>query len=428
MRDMAKKRSYGTLASEHQPLMQTRQIRQEKRLRISTGFPLRYKFYGGLGVSLLLICFIAWTGNYRASAGSPTRTPTGPSRDIRHNGQLPVYLWLVEHDPDTHDQALATLKSLYTADKSLTNTSDGCNSITDTSIWNLDRASYTDVLLDNASNSGREKARYQGIREADMIVCERAGFDSTLASQMKHCRVVGNDYFSQQDPDRRPWLPAGVFRVSPNFNLAFRPGPWSHHRVYSCLCSSNLSAVTTTAKASKSAHRLTVSCVDQSASVEDQVTSQRSYNNLRSSHREGKRHTGSSDALPPGLYVSPNELSESYMALSEVLGLKDHTTRERIPSAEAGVNIVATTISVAVGLLVIATLTVGYGIMRWCRMRRQRPREDRLPQWQAIELLIRRSAALNDGSPRGPAIAADSATGSLPGSARPTYGVVDETR
>lgn len=125
MRDIAKKRSYGTLASEHQPLMQTRQTRHEKRLRISTGFLLRYKYYGGLGVCLLLICFIAWSGNYRASAGPPTRTPTEPSRNIHHNRQLPVYLWLVEHDPDAHDQALATLKSLYTADRFLSNTSDG---------------------------------------------------------------------------------------------------------------------------------------------------------------------------------------------------------------------------------------------------------------------------------------------------------------
>ncbi|KAL8638225.1 MAG: hypothetical protein Q9228_004606 [Teloschistes exilis] len=449
MRDNAKKRSYGTLASEHQSLMQTRHTPQEKRLRISMGFLLRYKVYGGLGVCLLLICFAAWTGDYHVSAGAPTRTPTGPSRDVHRNGQLPVYLWFVEHDPDSHDQGLATLKSLYTADRFLANATDctllmgssyqpssgwsadamsslsGCNSITDTSIWNLDRASYADVLLDNDSNSESERERYQGIREVDMIVCERAGFDITRASQIKHCRVVGSDYFSQQDPDRRPWLPARVFRVSPNFNLAFRPGHWSHHRVCSCLCSSKLPTVKTTAKASKSAHRLTVSCLDQSASMEDQVTSQGSYNDLRSFHREGKRSTGSSYAPPPGLYVLPNVLSESYMALSKVLELQDHTTNERIPSEAAIATRVATTISVFVGLLVIGMFTVGYGIMRWCRMR-QESREDR-QQRQAIELLIRPSAALYDGSPPALAIAADPATGSLQGSAGPTYGVVDET-
>lgn len=217
---------------------------------------------------------------------------------------------------------------------------------------------------------------------------------------MKHCRVVGNDYFSLQDPDRRPWLATGVFRVSPNFNLAFRPGPWNHYRVYSCLCSSNTSTVKTTAKASKSAHRLTVSCVDQSASVEDQVTSQRSYNNLRSFHREGKRSTGSSYAQPPGLYVLPNELSETYMALSEVLELKDHTTTERIPGEEAREAIatrVTVIISVAAGLLLIDTFTVVYAIMRWCRKRR----EDR-QQRQAFELFFFPSAAVHDRSPPPP--------------------------
>ncbi|KAL8661142.1 MAG: hypothetical protein Q9202_005857 [Teloschistes flavicans] len=477
MRDSAKKKSYETLASEHQPLIQTRQTRQEIRLRNSTGYHVRYKIYGGfvLVMCLLLMWFVAWTGKYHTSAHPPIHPPTGPSHHVQYNGQLPVYLWLVEHDPDVHDQELTTLKSLYTADRFLTNTSDGtlltrnsyqsssgwtddamgslsgCNSMTDTSVWNLNRASYADVLLDDESNS-----EYQGIQEADMIICERAGFDSTHASQIKHCRLLGNDYFSREDPDRRPWLPIRVFRVSPNFNLAFRPGHWGHRRVYSCLCSSSSSMANTIAKASKSAHRLIVNCLDQSASVEEQGISQQSYH-LRSSHGEGKLNAESSYTLPPGLYVVPNVLSESYMALSQVLEPKDHKSRERMSSEEVIATRAVTAVSTShksrgnlllsyLAASVVCAFAVGYVIMRLrgyilqVGVRWRMSREDRR-QREAIELFVRGTSGRTeaepsptsvDGSlvapvPPAPAITADPTNGSLHGSAGPTHDFVDKT-
>ena len=41
------------------------------------------------------------------------------------SGQVPRYLWVIEHDRNAHSKSLATLKSLYTMDGLLTKASDG---------------------------------------------------------------------------------------------------------------------------------------------------------------------------------------------------------------------------------------------------------------------------------------------------------------
>lgn len=281
-----------------------------------------------------------------------------------------MYLWLVEYDHYVHDQELATLKSLYLVDKFdklLTNTSDGtfyavclhdpsnlsaesvriigCNSITESSTWNLDRASYANLPLGDDYLS---LEKYFGMLEADLVVCERARFDSTPSSESGDCRIVGNDYLRRlKCQDRQLWPPKTIFQVAEHFNLAFRPWFVGERRARPCMCPTDtIGTADVTVKVLKYAHQLAVECPYQSScETEGIFSAQHGSGPIR----KQRRHDTLISALVPGFYMIPSHFSELYNIAAVNKSKLEDISQEKGPPSGPVVTSVSTAASGSLG-------------------------------------------------------------------------------
>ncbi|KAL8819793.1 MAG: hypothetical protein Q9223_001862 [Gallowayella weberi] len=172
-----------------------------------------------------------------------------------------------------------------------------CTFVIHTWIWNLDRASYAELALEDFFQI---EGHYQAVLEADMVFCERAGSGSAPASHFLECRVIGNSYFSRE-ANRLQWPSLRTFDVATNFSLAFRPPFEGIHRVKPCMCQGvDTGTVDYIATAQKSAHRLTVEC---SKSVADEQRGPVSWEDEDVSKLTLSMGAAMTDVVAPGFYV-----------------------------------------------------------------------------------------------------------------------------
>ncbi|KAI4091556.1 MAG: hypothetical protein LQ344_004036 [Seirophora lacunosa] len=244
-------------------------------------------------VMFTCLVYFLW---FRVSTGQDTPGAESPSVSPPHlSGASSVYLWLVEHDGDAHDQSLATMKTLYAADIYATNTTDGCESIGERSTWNLDRAGYAEFYLDDIV---ADPVKYRRVLEADMVYCPRAGFDSSAYARSVPCRVYGNSYSSrdaswQHSPETR------LLDVTNDLSLAHRPSFKGVHRVRPCICKAGGNPDgTVSSKALKSARRLVVECLGH--------LSARATDGFHAAHAEAVRTAPLGAVLVPGFYMLPS--------------------------------------------------------------------------------------------------------------------------
>ncbi|KAI4206882.1 MAG: hypothetical protein LQ348_000775 [Seirophora lacunosa] len=244
-------------------------------------------------VMFTCLVYFLW---FRVSTGQDTPGAEPPSVSPPHlSGASSVYLWLVEHDGDAHDQSLATMKTLYAADIYATNTTDGCESIGERSTWNLDRAGYAEFYLDDIV---ADPVKYRRVLEADMVYCPRAGFDSSAYARSVPCRVYGNSYSSrdaswQHSPETR------LLDVTNDLSLAHRPSFKGVHRVRPCICKAGGNPDgTVSSKALKSARRLVVECLGH--------LSARATDGFHAAHAEAVRTAPLGAVLVPGFYMLPS--------------------------------------------------------------------------------------------------------------------------
>ncbi|KAL8717654.1 MAG: hypothetical protein Q9225_005127, partial [Loekoesia sp. 1 TL-2023] len=298
-------RSYGTLSSDTLPITETPQPSHSPQERLDARHMRSHKGYSALFICMCLL--LVWLFGPTRNQDAPDNTPSSPSAP-NPSGEDPEYLWLVEHDRDAHDQRLATLKSLYAVNIFLTNKSEGCASITETSVWNLDRASYADVFLDDVRSS---TDKYNKMLRADMIFCERAGYDSTHPSQSIACQIFANSYFSDSGHQLH-WSFAKILAISPKLNLAFRPSFDGLHRTKPCICQTGSTSTSIfAANAVKSARRLIVGCLNLDRSPMESITMFSQAHKI-SPIRKSKRAESMLPVLVPGFYVAAADIPDGY--------------------------------------------------------------------------------------------------------------------
>lgn len=123
LKNLNRIRSYGTRPSED---LEAHALPPQQRVgpqgRAQARITRNRIGFCALAMFTCLVYFL-W---FRVSTGQDTPGAEPPSVSPPHlSGATSVYLWLVEHDGDAHDQSLATMKTLYAVDIYATNTTDG---------------------------------------------------------------------------------------------------------------------------------------------------------------------------------------------------------------------------------------------------------------------------------------------------------------
>ena len=171
--------------------------------------------------------------------------------------------------------------------------------------WNLDRASYDDLYLDDIL---QDRAFYNAILEADLVFCEY--LVSTGAPVLSaQCRLVGNSYFSHSTS--RSWWPMlSVFNVAADFNLADRPQFHGRHRIQPYPCGATKSDTTDiSVTIHKSSSSLSVECSTLFALDSEGSVLHRDDNAPISACREGDAVVG---VVAPGFYIIPDRHVPEY--------------------------------------------------------------------------------------------------------------------
>ncbi|KAL8736297.1 MAG: hypothetical protein Q9166_000452 [cf. Caloplaca sp. 2 TL-2023] len=305
-------RSYSTMDSDNSLTSETSGSRQEAKQQANAWNTGRYTCFCMI---IFVFSILVWKFSPTSSSEYSVALPSPSPAHHQFAGQDPQYLWLVEHDTSANDGKLATLKSLY-----------GCASLNGAWTWNLVRADYADLALEDIF---RIPGLYQGVVEADMIYCERKISDSVPPSQTRECRVVGNSHFSQ-NTNLLHWPTLKTFDVTANFSLAFRPSFEGKHRVKPCICQDmSPGAADVTIKIQKPARRLSIQC---SKSIVLGSDGPSPWKDDLAQESEWRTVDAMSDNIVPGLYVVPDHqvLGYRWTAVRNKTKLEDVTKHEEI--------------------------------------------------------------------------------------------------
>ncbi|KAL9029472.1 MAG: hypothetical protein Q9196_002294 [Gyalolechia fulgens] len=161
---------------------------------------------------------------------------------------------------------------------------------------------FLDDVLSNAD-------KYNNVRRADMVLCDRAVYVSTPSSLSRECLVFGNSYSSLSGP-RQSWPPVNTMDVSSKLKLVYRPSSDGSHRAKRCVYQGDEACVSSfTVEASKYDRLLVVDCLNW-ISMGPTAMSQRP--DIIAFTCKRRRADDMFGAVAPGFYMVPTDLSEPY--------------------------------------------------------------------------------------------------------------------